>query len=218
MKLVETIFVLKGRSIMRLNKEDIYLRANGNYEKIKKSYSDTNIILLEKELFIHHLEYKDFYINEKKIEEHIEEMFSNNELLTHYEKIKVNNKKYLVLYSLTPYEKIKDILKVSKKVKVTPFQMYISEKIKVIKGKWDILIIEKENIIYITLRFKTFILYNLNISNYQISEIDIHIQKLKDIARNTFGLKEENLRIISNVNFSDISPNNKFCKYEKVVI
>jgi hypothetical protein len=203
---------------MRLNKKEIFIKEKDSWNNSFKLDKKSKLILLEKEIFIHHIEYNKEKQIEIMVEGYIESMFKNYDFLTHYEKVKIGENKFIIIYSLRNEVKITKILDSSSKVSIVPYQFYLNKKIKGKSDLWDILIIKKENIIYFMLRVYNVILNNRNIEfTEDFHSIYLHISKLKKWAEEEFKLKEKYFRIISNMNLNeDLLINNT--TYIKVVI
>lgn len=203
---------------MKLNKKEIFIKENDNHNNLFKLDSKVRLILLEKELFIHHIEYKKEKQVGLMVEGYIESMFKNYDFLTHYEKVKIGENKFIIIYSLRNEDKITKILDNSSKASIVPYQFYLTKKIRGKSDLWDILIIKKDNIIYFMLRVYNVILNNRNIEfTEDFHSVYLHISKFKKWAEEEFKLEEKYFRIISNMNLNeDLLINNT--TYIKVVI
>lgn len=189
---------------MKLNKKEIFIKENNTENNLYKLNNNIKLVLLEKELFIYHMEYKRGSQVGAVVNRYIESMFKNYDLLTHYEKVKVGKNKFIIIYSLRNEDKITKILDVSSKVAIVPYQFYLNEKIRSKLGFWDILIITKDNIIYFILRVHNIILNNKNIDfTEDFHSIYLNINKFKIWAEEEFKLEEKYFRIISNMNLKE---------------
>lgn len=189
---------------MKLNKKEIFIKENDTQDNLYKLGNKVKLVLLEKELFIHRIEYRRANEIETMVEGYIESMFKYYDFLTHYERVKIGKNKFIIIYSLRNEDKITKILDVSNKVSVVPYQFYLNKKIRGKLGFWDILIIKRDNIIYFMLRVCNIILNNKNIDfTEDFHSISLNINKLKRWAEEEFKLEEKYFRIISNMDITE---------------
>ncbi|SHJ59955.1 hypothetical protein SAMN02745163_02235 [Clostridium cavendishii DSM 21758] len=184
---------------MRLSRKEIFLKSNEEFQTIdEKSILNDYLILLERELFIHFVEEGKNFTSSDKIERYIEKLFVNKNILINYEKVNINNKKYFVVYSIGEYKKLNYILGKNNKLEVLPFQIYISKKIKKVKGKWDILIIKNRGTLYFILRISGIVFQAINKKQDEVELLEDYILKLRQMAEINFNLSPLDERIISN--------------------
>lgn len=105
------------------DKRNVYISLSGD-----KSFDGTiikeksKIILLEEEIFIKIIRIEKEDKLDSILENSISTTFRYHDILTHYEKVKINNNNYLILYFIKYYDVLRKIFAKKKNISVTPYE------------------------------------------------------------------------------------------------
>ena len=198
---------------MVLNKNIIYMCRDEEKDfNMLKNKKKINIVLLKEDIFI-----KIIKINKKEniskiLNENIESTFRYYEVLIHNEVIKVNGEKYLIIYFISYYNNLKNLISKTKNIEIKPYEF--TSNFKNNKKDLSIIIRSFKETIYLVGMINKKIVYTKNFNDYE--DINKSIYQCLDSLKEIFCIdKNFNISIdetIYNEKLKDITESIKIIK------
>lgn len=157
----------------------IYLCRDDDYKQnLKVGNKNTKVILLKEDIFIKTIKLTGKENIENILEENVSSTFSDYDKLIHYDLLKINKEKFIIIYFINYYNILRNIVSKCKTIEITPYQL-ISNKGRLFKGISVIVTSFKENL-YLIIKINGVVVHTKNIIESEIEEaIALSIEALE---------------------------------------
>lgn len=178
------------------------------YEKIK---GKLNIVLLKEDVFIKIIKINKGDRLERLLKENISSTFRYYDILTHYERVKLNGESYLVIYFLKYYNYLKEIINKVRDIDIKPYEF--TKKFRIKSKGLSIIIREFKGEIYLVACIDKTIVYTKHFKQDEM--INNYIGRCLEQLKETFNIEsfkifiEENLY---NVKLCELTENIELIK------